>query len=92
LSERLFKVIDTTMNFPEFVRGDDSPTPHVNQRIVDVWDDTYERTNRIEQPPQEVQAWSVAAILALKHYNRTRHNQPKPTASVFEQSVLAQIG
>lgn len=91
LSERLFKVIDTTMKFPEFVRGDTSPTPVLNNKIVDVWDETYQRPNRIEQPPQEVQAWSVAAILALKHYNHSRRDQAKPPITPFEQSVLDKI-
>jgi glycogen debranching enzyme len=90
LSERLFSVIDATHAFPEFVRGDGSTTPTLNKRIVDIWDDTNKRYNRIEQPAQQVQAWSVAAILALKHYNR--HSSHEPTSpSDFEQSILQTI-
>ncbi len=91
LSERLFKVIDTTHAFPEFVRGDGAPTPSLNNRIVDVWDSTYQRMNRIEQPPQQVQAWSVAAILAIKHYNHDRAQRPKTAPDAFEQEILQQI-
>jgi glycogen debranching enzyme len=91
LSERLFEVINTTMSFPEFIRGDDSPAPTLNNKIVDVWDEKYQRPNRIEQPPQEVQAWSVAAILALKHYNRSRHGLPKRPIRAFEKSILDRL-
>lgn len=88
LSERLFKVIDVTKSFPEFVRGDYSHMPKLNKKIIDVWDETYGRNNRVEQPPQQIQAWSVAAILALKHYNNLRHGQPAPVIGTFEQSIL----
>lgn len=91
LSERLFRIVDTTMSFPEFVRGDNAATPTVNDRIVDVWDSTYNRVNRIEQPPQQVQAWSVAAILALKHYARVRHKQPTQPPREFEQSIIKSL-
>lgn len=91
LSEQLFNVVDVTHAFPEFIRGDGSLTPTPNNRIVDVWDNTYQRVNRIEQPPQQVQAWSVAAILALKHYNRSVSNRPEPPVGDFEQEILRQI-
>jgi glycogen debranching enzyme len=91
LSERLFNVINTTRTFPEFVRGDNSPIPTLNNRIVEVWDETYQQVNKIEQPPQQVQAWSVAAILALKHYNRKSYGQPKHPPTDFENEILAQV-
>lgn len=90
LTEKLLHVVDITRAFPEFVRGDTGPTPTINTRIVDVWDDTYARVNRIEQPPQQVQAWSVGAIVAIRHYARTFTAPPPPDA--FEQSILAQLG
>lgn len=91
LSERLFNVISTTHAFPEFVRGDNSPIPTLNNRIVDVWDETYQQVNRIEQPPQQVQAWSVAAILALKHYAKKSHGKPKNPPTDFEKEVLDRV-
>ncbi len=66
LDNRLLEVAKTTRMFPEYVRGDDSPIPHINTDTVIVWDDQAKRENRVEQPPQEVQAWTVAAILATK--------------------------
>ncbi len=64
---RMFKVIDKTHKYPEFVRGGDELIPELNARIVDVIDEVTHVTNRIEQPPQEIQAWTVAAILAAEY-------------------------
>ena len=89
LSNRLLVVIDKTKLFPEFVRGDNSKVPQLNERVVDVWDEVNQRTNRIEQPPQQVQAWSVAAIIALHHYNDVIHNYATP--SKFELKIIASI-
>lgn len=66
LDHRILNVINTTRVFPEYVRGDDSDTPSINQQTIIVWDEINQRENKVVQPPQEVQAWSVAAILATK--------------------------
>lgn len=66
LDRRILEVIDATRIFPEYVRGDFEERPSINTRTINVWDETTERVNKIEQPPQEVQAWTVAAILAVK--------------------------
>ena len=66
LDQRILNVVETTRIFPEYVRGDNSDTPSINTRTINIWDETYERINKLEQPPQEVQAWTVAAILATK--------------------------
>lgn len=89
LTERLLKVIHQTKMFPEFVRGDSANQPLLNKRIVDVWDEVNQRSNRIEQPPQEVQAWSVAAIIAVHHYDAEKLTFPKPDK--FESSILESI-
>lgn len=67
LDRRLLNVIETTRIFPEYVRGDTEPHPTINERTIILWDSIMQRQNVIEQPPQEVQAWTVAAILATKH-------------------------
>ncbi|HEV7952094.1 MAG TPA: hypothetical protein VGO98_01855, partial [Candidatus Saccharimonadales bacterium] len=41
-------------------------TPNINQQTIIVWDEINQRENKVDQPPQEVQAWSVAVILATK--------------------------
>lgn len=66
IDRRLLNVVAVTKIFPEYVRGDDSPIPTINTHTITVWDKLYRRNNQIEQPPQEVQAWTVAAILAIK--------------------------
>ena len=71
---RMFSVVKKFNKFPEFARGGDAPEPELNERIVDVWDEIEGHTNRIEQPPQEIQAWTVAAVLAAEHEQRNRLN------------------
>lgn len=66
IDRRLLNVINTTHIFPEYVRGDDEDKPSVNQQTIIVWDEENQRENKVEQPPQEVQAWTVAIILAIK--------------------------
>lgn len=66
LDRRILAVVDATKLFPEYVRGDHADTPTLNTRTVILWDEKNQRKNEIEQPPQEVQAWTVAAILAIK--------------------------
>jgi glycogen debranching enzyme len=66
IDRRLLNIVTVTKIFPEYVRGDDSPIPAINTQTIVLWDETYRRNNQIEQPPQEVQAWTVAAILAIK--------------------------
>jgi glycogen debranching enzyme len=66
LDRRLLNVVNTTHIFPEYVRGDDSSKPSINQQTIIVWDEENQRENKVEQPPQEVQAWTVAVVLATK--------------------------
>lgn len=66
LKGRLGAVVAKYHKFPEFARGGDEDEPMLNERIIDVVDENTGLINRIEQPPQEIQAWSVAAILAEK--------------------------
>lgn len=66
IDRKLLHVVDTTKIFPEYVRGDDADTPSINTDRVVLWDSVNQRENIVEQPPQEVQAWTVASILAIK--------------------------
>lgn len=66
LDKHLLNVVNTTHIFPEYARGDDSDKPSINQQTIIVWDEKNHRENKVEQPPQEVQAWTVAVILAIK--------------------------
>ncbi|MFZ2836614.1 MAG: amylo-alpha-1,6-glucosidase [Candidatus Saccharimonadales bacterium] len=66
IDRRLLNVIEVTKIFPEYIRGTDNGTPEINMHTIVLWDSVVQRENQIEQPPQEVQAWTVAAILAIK--------------------------
>lgn len=66
IDKRILNVINTTKMFPEYVKGDSGDTPSVNDQTIVLWDEVNQRENKVVQPPQEVQAWSVGAILATK--------------------------
>lgn len=71
LAQELVRRIEHTMHvtrgYPEYVSGEADVTPNTNTRIIDIWDPAIGGINRLEQPPQETQAWSVAAIIAIDH-------------------------
>lgn len=66
LDRRILQVVNDTHIFPEYVRGDDRAVASVNEKTIILWDEINNRENKVEQPPQQVQAWTVAAILATK--------------------------
>lgn len=65
LDQRILNIVQKTGGFPEYVRGSETEIL-TNTRIIDVYDSINNKRNRVEQPPQEVQAWSVSAVLAAK--------------------------
>jgi glycogen debranching enzyme len=65
LDLKILNAVETLGSFPEYVRGGDEIA--VNTYIIDVLDThNNNRLNHVEQPPQEIQAWTVAAILATR--------------------------
>lgn len=66
IDNHLIAIANETGIFPEYVRGEQTSIS-LNQRTITLWDEIEQRENIIEQPPQEVQAWTVAAILESKH-------------------------
>ncbi len=92
LADKIHMVINVTQKFPEYVRGDDFPMPRLNPRVVDIWDERNNRINRVEQPPQEVQAWSVAADIARDYYSgRVPESAVDPDAIEVEDLILSQL-
>lgn len=67
LDRRILHVVEDTHIFPEYVRGDFKDRASINSTSILLWDYINNRQNLVEQPPQEVQAWTVAAILATNH-------------------------
>ncbi|MDB5177035.1 MAG: hypothetical protein JWN75_703 [Candidatus Saccharibacteria bacterium] len=76
IDSRLLGVIEATKIFPEYVKGDDNDTPHINTSTIILWDQINQRENKLAQPPQEVQAWTVATILAIKKRLGEHHLLP----------------
>jgi glycogen debranching enzyme len=64
---RLMAACRATHRYPEFVAGTGDGADPVTRRVVDVYDEVNDRRNRIEQPPQEIIAWTVAAAVAIEH-------------------------
>jgi glycogen debranching enzyme len=67
IRNRLAATCRATRRFPEFVAGGGHGSDLITRRVVDVFDDVNGRMNRIEQPPQEIIAWTVAAMVAIEH-------------------------
>jgi hypothetical protein len=75
LELRIWNVVDTLGFFAEFVPGNNSssPTALTVTKVVDVYDgerDHWSNCYRMEKPAQEMQAWTVEAIRAIKRSNR----------------------
>jgi glycogen debranching enzyme len=67
LQRRLVAACRATHRFPEFVAGGEPGSELIAKRIVDVYDSVNDRMNRVEQPPQEIQAWTVASVVAIEN-------------------------
>jgi glycogen debranching enzyme len=75
LLHRVLRTCEAYGGYPEFARGDSRENPLFNTRVVDVVD-AIDRPNRIEQPPQQIQAWTVAAHIAITDYFTTGELPP----------------
>lgn len=67
LRRRVAAACRATHRFPEFVAGGEPGSELIAKRIVDVYDERNRRRNRVEQPPQEIQAWTVATMVAIEN-------------------------
>ena len=65
LDTRVLAALDHIGGFPEYTRGGN--TFAINSFVIDVLDNRYNFVNRVEQPPQEIQAWTVSAAVDAKH-------------------------
>lgn len=66
LQGRIQRALDIAQCFPEFVSGEDQPPTLLPHRQVLVRDTMHNFDHLIEQPPQEIQAWTVAAAFAIE--------------------------
>ena len=88
LDQRLIDVVTETRMLPEHVRGDPSEIA-LNHHIITVYDKTIGKTNTIEQPPKEIQAWTAAAILEIETRLGRQHKPDTTTAPRQLETVSA---
>ncbi|HJP81218.1 MAG TPA: hypothetical protein VJ841_02400 [Candidatus Saccharimonadales bacterium] len=92
LRERIWRAVDETGRFPEFVRGGIDDHTETNPSEIYVWNDHHRVLHLFEQPPQEIQGWTVSAILAAKfrYPDCLKHRHTLPS-SPLEQSILQEL-
>jgi glycogen debranching enzyme len=66
LRRRIAGFCRATHRLPEFVAGGEPGDEPFTRRIVDVYDTVNDRLSRVEQPPQEIVCWTVAAMVAIE--------------------------
>ena len=92
LRERIWRTSQETRAFPEFSRGDNRMYPETNPSEVYVWNKEHDILHLFEQPPQEIQGWTVSSILAAKRaypkYLAERDALPSP---FIERVILQDI-
>lgn len=92
LRERIWRTVQETGSFPEFVRGGNTQSVETSPSEIYVLSTKYNRTHLFEQPPQEIQGWTVSATLAAKYAHPAYlRNKAKLPVNELEQSILASI-
>jgi glycogen debranching enzyme len=108
LKKRAFSVYEQTKILPEYATGRNNSNDKIINKKVVIHDAslTAEPTHQISQPPQEVQAWTAAAILAMKYEEGKRvsarlypHRNftvlpsaaPNPDKRAFETEILSAL-
>jgi glycogen debranching enzyme len=93
LDRRVLRVGHDSHGFPEFVRGGGPGEPLRNERIVDIWErrDHYSSIYRVEKLAQEIQAWSVEAILSVKRKQDPMHRAPAAASDPVKRKLESDI-
>jgi glycogen debranching enzyme len=76
LKKRIWDLYDQTKILPEYASGSADPDKRLVARKIVIHDPTIEAepTHAIGQPAQEIQAWTAAAVLAMKYEEGERVN------------------
>jgi hypothetical protein len=90
LDRRVVRVVEESRIYPEYVRGDEGEKIRLNERIVDTYDAADRAVNRREQPPQQIQLWTLTAYGAIQYRRRTTPDQ-SITPTPFEEEILANV-
>lgn len=91
LEKIILEDVDSVKRFPEYFRGDLSKTHYLNNRIVEIDDTINHKINRIEQPPQDVQAWTAASIIAIKIEKKLPLRAEDEDKFKFEEKILKNV-
>lgn len=67
LESRIVKAVELLKIYPEFVNGGFDSEIRISNRIVDTFDPFDGRKNRREQPPQQIQLWTLSAYGAIQY-------------------------
>lgn len=62
VATKTIRAIEKVGAYPEFFRSDESEKLGISRFVIDVWDAQLARSNRICQPPQMLQGWTIAAF------------------------------
>lgn len=88
INNKLLVDINTTKRFPEFLRGDNDPNYRLNTRVIELYNNITGQTYKAEQPPQDVQAWTVTSIASIKLRRRNgQHETLDPRKRLLENYV-----
>jgi glycogen debranching enzyme len=96
LEQRILRACAEVGGFPEFFRAEQDGSLRVNLQTVDVMQDNI--VNRLEQPPQPIQGWTVTRvwrILSRREQQRPRTPTlvaPAPKCSTVEIGTLQRAG
>ncbi len=66
VAEKTVRAIESVGAYPELFRSDESEKLGVSRFVIDVWDSQLASSNRICQPPQLLQGWTIAAFSWFK--------------------------
>ncbi len=89
LEMRVRNLCEKTKMYPEYVSGTRERVIKLNERIVKTEDTKDGRFNQREQPPQQIQLWTVSAYAAIQFRQRngpTAHG-PTPIEEKFLSSM-----
>lgn len=92
INDKLLEDIKATKRFPEFLRGDDDPNYRLNTRVIEVLNTNTGQKYKAEQPPQDIQAWTVTSIASLKMHRRNgQHETLDPRKRQLENYIIQSI-
>jgi glycogen debranching enzyme len=89
LDKRIVSAVEQSKLYPEYVNGGTQKEIRLNERIVDTYDSIDKRRNRREQPPQQIQLWTLTAYGAIQY--RRQHGQKKIPLTPFEEEILSNL-